>query len=225
MDLFLAEIIPEVTVPPKPNGLPIAITQSPILALSESPNWTGINFSFESIWRTAISDKGSAPIIVALYSLSPPTLTTISSESLITWLLVITIPFSSIINPEPNAADFLVCGVPNSLNISSKGDPGGNWNPGNGLALVVTVVVDVEIFTTDGINLSAKSANDVGAALTFICSTRVTVKNTINNFLILFILIFNINLLPTRESNKNFVTTRLQNKGYYEKYWWYLRTL
>ena len=31
-DLFLADIIPAVTVPPKPKGLPIAITQSPILA-------------------------------------------------------------------------------------------------------------------------------------------------------------------------------------------------
>ena len=46
MDLFLAEIIPEVTVPPRPKGFPIAITQSPILALSESPNLTGINFFF-----------------------------------------------------------------------------------------------------------------------------------------------------------------------------------
>ena len=46
IDLFLAEIIPAVTVPPKPNGFPIAKTQSPILALSESPNATGINFSF-----------------------------------------------------------------------------------------------------------------------------------------------------------------------------------
>ena len=44
----------------------------------------------------------------------------------ITWLLVTTIPLFSIIKPEPSAADFLVCGVPNSLNISSKGEPGGN---------------------------------------------------------------------------------------------------
>ena len=41
MDLFLAEIIPAVTVPPNPKGFPIAKTQSPILALSESPNLTG----------------------------------------------------------------------------------------------------------------------------------------------------------------------------------------
>ena len=44
MSLFLDEIIPEVTVPPKPKGLPIAITQSPIRALSESPKLTGSNF-------------------------------------------------------------------------------------------------------------------------------------------------------------------------------------
>ena len=50
-------MIPEVTVPPKPNGLPIAITQSPILALSESPNFTGINFSFVSSCNTAISES------------------------------------------------------------------------------------------------------------------------------------------------------------------------
>ena len=38
MSLFLDEIIPVVTVPPKPKGFPIAITQSPIRALSESQN-------------------------------------------------------------------------------------------------------------------------------------------------------------------------------------------
>ena len=46
------------------------------------------------------------------------------------------IPFSSIIKPDPNAAPFLVCGVPNSLNISSNGDPGGNLNPEKGFHLL-----------------------------------------------------------------------------------------
>ena len=49
ISLFLEEIIPEVTVPPKPNGLPIAITQSPTRALSEFPKLTGINSSSEII--------------------------------------------------------------------------------------------------------------------------------------------------------------------------------
>ena len=75
-------------------------------------------------------------------------------------MFVTTIPFSSIINPDPKAEDCLSCGAPNSLNISSNGDPGGNWK-GKGFDLVVIVVV-VEIFTTDGISLSAKSAKDSG---------------------------------------------------------------
>jgi len=37
---------------------------------------------------------------------------------------------------------------------------------GRGL-LLVTTVVDVEIFTTDGINFSARFANDVGTGLEF----------------------------------------------------------
>tara|TARA_B100000902_G_scaffold362797_1_gene381358 strand:- start:487 stop:627 length:141 start_codon:yes stop_codon:yes gene_type:complete len=45
--------------------------------------------------------------------------------------------------------------------MSSKGDPGGNWK-GKGLAWVLIIVV-VEIFTTDGINFSARSANELGA--------------------------------------------------------------
>ena len=59
-------MIPEVTVPPNPNGLPIAITQSPILESSELPNFTGLNLSPVSIFKTAISERGSAPIIFAL---------------------------------------------------------------------------------------------------------------------------------------------------------------
>ena len=66
MLLFLAEIIPAVTVPPNPNGFPIAITQSPILDLSESPNLTGVKLLSDVIWSTAISDNGSAPRILAL---------------------------------------------------------------------------------------------------------------------------------------------------------------
>ena len=96
---------------------------------------------------------------LALYSLSP-TLTKISSAPAITWLFVTTVPFVLIINPDPKEEAFLSVGLSKSLNISPKGDPGGNWK-GNWLVVVLTVWV-VEIFTTDGINLSAKSANDSG---------------------------------------------------------------
>jgi hypothetical protein len=49
--------------------------------------------------------------------------------------------------------------------MSSNGDPGGKVN-GKGLLLATTVCV-VEIFTTEGINLSAKSANDSGTDCEF----------------------------------------------------------
>ena len=110
ISLFLAEIIPEVTVPPKPNGFPIAITQSPTRALSESPKTTGVNSSDDSIFKTAKSAYGSDPRTLALYSLEP-TFTKISSAFWITWLLVITIPFLLIMNPEPSDEAFLSVGL------------------------------------------------------------------------------------------------------------------
>ena len=95
----------------------------------------------------------------ALNSLSP-TLTKMSSAPEITWLFVMTVPFVSIINPEPKEEAFLSVGLSKSLNISPKGDPGGNWK-GYWFVVDLTVWV-VEIFTTEGINLSAKSAKDSG---------------------------------------------------------------
>ena len=77
--LFRAETIPAVTVPPNPNGFPIAMTQSPILAVSEFPNFTVSNLSSVIICKTATSDKGSVPKIFALYSLSSFVLINISS--------------------------------------------------------------------------------------------------------------------------------------------------
>jgi len=47
--------------------------------------------------------------------------------------------------------------------MSSKGDPGGN-SKGNGFVVDFIVCV-VEIFTTEGISSSAKSAKDSGTAL------------------------------------------------------------
>ena len=55
-------------------------------------------------------------------------------------------------------------GLLNSLNISSKGEPGGNSN-GKGLTDEPLIVWVVEIFTTDGTNFSTKSANEAGASL------------------------------------------------------------
>jgi hypothetical protein len=54
---------PTVKVPDKPNGLPIAITCSPILTCEEFPNDKGVSFDSDifSTRNTAISLKGSDP--------------------------------------------------------------------------------------------------------------------------------------------------------------------
>jgi len=84
ISLLIAEIIPDVTVPPNPKGFPIASTQSPTLALPESPSGTGLNLSFEFIFNTAISLTGSVPISLASYYLSLVNRTKIPSEPWIT---------------------------------------------------------------------------------------------------------------------------------------------
>ena len=99
-----------------------------------------------------------------------------------TWLLVITVPLSLIIKPEPKEEAYLSVGLSKSLNISSNGDPGGNWK-GNWFEVVFTVWV-VEIFTTDGINFSAKSANESGTAWTYEEKPTFKIKETKNIFFI-----------------------------------------
>ena len=58
--------------------------------------------------------------------------------------------------------------------MSSNGDPGGNSN-GNGFVCVVTVVV-VEIFTTEDISSSARSAKDAGVSLLFAAVAKLSEK-------------------------------------------------
>ena len=76
--------------------------------------------------------------------------------------------------------------MPKSLNISSNGDPGGN-SKGKGLTFVTTVCV-VDIFTTEGINLSAKSANEAGVSLALVKKEKFTNINVVIKILIFFIL-------------------------------------
>src|SRR5882672_517177 len=49
----VAEMIPDVTVPPRPKGLPIASTQSPTFALFESPQIAAGSGAFASTLRRA----------------------------------------------------------------------------------------------------------------------------------------------------------------------------
>ena len=85
MSRLRAEMMPTVTVPPKPNGLPIAITQSPMRMTSELPNFTAVSLrAFGSTFSTAMSVLVSVPTSSAL-SLPPSLkLTSISSASAMT---------------------------------------------------------------------------------------------------------------------------------------------
>ena len=103
----LAETIPAVTVWLKlaEKGLPTAITHSPTLNASESPNSRSVR-PRASICSTARSDLGSRPIIDASYSVLSNSRTVISSISSTTWLFVMIYPFlESTITPEPRAVD------------------------------------------------------------------------------------------------------------------------
>ena len=54
------------------------------------------------------------------------------------------------------------------------------------------IVVVVEMFTTDGINFSARSANEAGTGLEFTFNEKVNEITSVKNIsLILFILILN----------------------------------
>src|SRR6266851_3621517 len=116
-------MIPAVTVPPRPNGLPIASTQSPTRALLESPQLAAGNGVLASTLSNARSVTASRPMTCACSAVSSARVTVICSALAITWLLVTINPDGSMTNPEPSAP-----GAPLSLkksrNISSSVLPG-----------------------------------------------------------------------------------------------------
>ena len=73
-------------------------------------------------------------------------------------------PFLSIINPDPSDCALLLpwLGSWNCLKNSSNGDPGGKVGK---LFFLSSIIVVVEIFTTDGLRVSAKFAKLSGAFL------------------------------------------------------------
>ena len=160
-----ADTIPAVTVPPRPNGLPIAITQSPTLNASELPKLTAVSFVEPgSNFRTAISVFSSRPTSVASKLSSFDKNTVICSAFSITWLLVTTIPLLSMIKPDPS--DCALRDFPrssNSLKKSSKGEPSGNC--GRSIPRLSRTIVVVEIFTTAGVFIFASSAKLTGRSL------------------------------------------------------------
>ncbi len=119
-----ALMTPVVTVWEKPKGLPMAITVSPIMRSSLSPIGIAGSASLESIFSTARSESGSAPIRRASNSRSSCSTTLIVLARWTTWALVRIRPrLPSMMTPEPR----LVCcwrrwnrGSKKSLKNSSK---------------------------------------------------------------------------------------------------------
>ena len=79
--------MPQVTVWPTPNGLPIASTTSPTCSASELPSVMTGSLS-SAIFSTARSVSGSVPITLARASRPSLSCTSISSAPSTTWLLV-----------------------------------------------------------------------------------------------------------------------------------------
>ena len=71
MSRCLAEMMPTVTEPPSPNGLPMAITQSPTLSLSDEPKGTAGSGFFGVTLRRARSVLVSLPRTLSTLSLVP----------------------------------------------------------------------------------------------------------------------------------------------------------
>ena len=160
---YTDEMMPEVTVPPRLNGLPIATTQSPTRAWLELPKCTNGNGSRRLILSTARSDCASRPTTSASYSVPSTKVTVTSSSSVrwsgwITWLLVTTKPSAEMMNPEPSDCASRVVGWPPCWlpNRSAKGVPA------SGLASTV-IRCRVEMLTTAGWSCSVRSAKLAGA--------------------------------------------------------------
>src|SRR5205085_3248487 len=141
MSRAVAEMMPAVTEPPSPNGLPIASTQSPTRACAESPQFAAGSGPFALTFGKARSVPASRPMICACNVVSSENVTVTCSALAITWLFVTMRPAGSIIKPEPSEAargDPELPGAPFSPKKSRKksssgapGVPGGSCEPGD----------------------------------------------------------------------------------------------
>ena len=73
-----AEMMPAVTVPPSPKGLPTASTQSPTRVFSLSPNFTALSGLSGLTLSTATSTFSSLPITSA-FNFCPSVKITVTS--------------------------------------------------------------------------------------------------------------------------------------------------
>ena len=94
-------MMPALTVVSNSNGLPMAMTQSPVSSLSESPSFAVGRSSASASLITAKSLSGSVLISNALNSRPSASLTVTVSAPSTTWLFVRTMPLASTITPDP----------------------------------------------------------------------------------------------------------------------------
>src|SRR5438270_9543496 len=102
--------MPAVALFSKPNGAPIASTHSPTLSPRESPILT-VGRSLAGMRRIAISDFGSTPTTLAVYSRRSVRRTVTSLAPSTTCALVMMTPSGRMMNPEPSPRIGCGCGI------------------------------------------------------------------------------------------------------------------
>ena len=155
MSRLRAEMMPAVTVPPRPNGLPMATTHWPTSAASELAHGTAVSGLRDSTFSRARSTSSSAPTSLAASTEPSDSTTSISSAPSMTWLLVTTKPSASMMKPEPSEdwRRMPPCPRPSrSLNSLS-----GELGPKAGRPSPRATVCRVAMLTTDGIRRLASA--------------------------------------------------------------------
>ena len=84
---LVADTMPVATDCSRPNGLPMDMTHSPMVRLSESPSSTAVRPEASLALTTARSEEGSVPTTSASYSW-PSIVTRSASAPSTTWLFV-----------------------------------------------------------------------------------------------------------------------------------------
>src|SRR5712671_4736017 len=102
--------MPAVALFSKPNGAPIASTHSPTFSVRESPSFT-VGRSLAGILMIAISDFGSTPTTLAVYSRRSVRRTVTSLAPSTTCALVMMTPSARMMNPEPSPRIGCGCGI------------------------------------------------------------------------------------------------------------------
>ena len=140
-------MMPALTVVSSSNGLPMAITQSPIISLSEFPSVAALRLSGAS--KRTIAKSLSRSVLISDTSNSRPSerRNRTSSALRTTWLLVSMIPEALMMIPEP------------TLRVSTC--PSGSSNPGGSSKGSCSAKSSISAFnlemiiTTDGVADSA----------------------------------------------------------------------